>query len=179
MKTGHTSDQVSISPPRGIERGDFPFDLARFADLPGWKIPTGRAAPSADRERHDENYTVTTGCSSHRDNDVLARVFGREMLEPSDVPFARPRSARCLGERDRAFPPGCHRTEHPYREGSRSSIRRERRAPRVLIEAKACPRNPVGCPGQARVCPSQARLAEKAPPPREPPMVRASLRREP
>jgi hypothetical protein len=34
VKTGHTSDQVSISPPRGIERGDFPFDLARFAGLP-------------------------------------------------------------------------------------------------------------------------------------------------
>ena len=31
MKTGHTSDQVSISPPRAIERGDFPFDLGRFA----------------------------------------------------------------------------------------------------------------------------------------------------
>jgi hypothetical protein len=58
VKTGHTSDQVSISPPRGIERGDFPFDLARFAGLPGWKMPTGSATPSADRERHDENYTV-------------------------------------------------------------------------------------------------------------------------
>ncbi len=77
-----------------------------------------------------------------------------------------------------AFPPSCHRTEHPYREGSRSSIRRERRAPRVLIEAKGCPR-PRRCPGQARVRPSQARLAEKAPPPWEPQLVRASLRREP
>ena len=37
----------------------------------------------------------------------------------------------------------------------------------------------TGCPGQARVRPSQAPLAEKAPRPREPQMVRASLRREP
>jgi hypothetical protein len=38
------------------------------------KMPTGRAAPSADRERHDENYTVTTGCRSDRDVGI-AGIF--------------------------------------------------------------------------------------------------------